>query len=65
MSLEITCGLRAVEAISPETFGDMRSFGLQRIVPAHCTGWRAVGALVKEFGEEVIVPSAVGRQFMF
>jgi 7,8-dihydropterin-6-yl-methyl-4-(beta-D-ribofuranosyl)aminobenzene 5'-phosphate synthase len=43
----------------------MRGFGLQRIVPAHCTGWRAVGALVRAFGEEVIVPSAVGRQFVF
>lgn len=54
-----------VEEIIPETVGDMRGFGLKRIVPAHCTGWRAVGALVQAFGEEVIVPSAVGRQFVF
>ena len=43
----------------------MQSFGLKRIIPAHCTGWRAVGALVQAFGEELIVPSAVGRQFVF
>jgi 7,8-dihydropterin-6-yl-methyl-4-(beta-D-ribofuranosyl)aminobenzene 5'-phosphate synthase len=54
-----------VEDIIGDTVGDMRGFGLQRIVPAHCTGWRAVGALVRAFGEEVIVPSAVGRQFVF
>ncbi len=54
-----------VEEIIPDTVDDMRSFGLKRIVPAHCTGWRAVGALVQAFGEEVIVPSAVGRQFVF
>jgi len=54
-----------IEEIIPDTISDMRDFGLKRIVPAHCTGWRAVGALVREFGEEVIVPSAVGRQFVF
>ncbi len=54
-----------IEEIIPDTVSDMRSFGLKRIVPAHCTGWRAVGALVQAFGEEVIVPSAVGRQFVF
>jgi 7,8-dihydropterin-6-yl-methyl-4-(beta-D-ribofuranosyl)aminobenzene 5'-phosphate synthase len=54
-----------IEEIIPDTVSDMRGFGLKRIVPAHCTGWRAVGALVKEFGEEVIAPSAVGWQFVF
>jgi len=54
-----------IEEIIPDTVKDMQSFGLKRIVPAHCTGWRAVGALVQAFGEEVIVPSAVGRQFVF
>lgn len=54
-----------VEAIIPDTIKDMRQFGLKRIVPAHCTGWRAVNALANTFGPEVIVPSAVGRQFMF
>jgi len=54
-----------IEEIIPDTINDMKGFGLKRIVPAHCTGWRAVGALVQAFGEEVIVPSAVGRQFVF
>ena len=54
-----------MEEIIPETVADMASFGLKRIVPAHCTGWRAVNALVKSFGEQLIVPSAVGRQFTF
>lgn len=54
-----------VEPIINDTIGDMRGFGLKRIVPAHCTGWRAVNALVNTFGPEVIVPSAVGRRFRF
>ena len=54
-----------MEEIIPDTIRDMATFGLKRIVPAHCTGWRAVGALVNAFGEQLIVPSAVGRQFTF
>ncbi len=51
----------ACEKIIPETVEDLKSFGLETIVPGHCTGWRAVHALLNEFGEDVIVPSAVGR----
>lgn len=54
-----------VEGIIPETIRDMQGFGLKRIVPAHCTGWRAVNALAGAFGPSLIVPSAVGRQFTF
>jgi 7,8-dihydropterin-6-yl-methyl-4-(beta-D-ribofuranosyl)aminobenzene 5'-phosphate synthase len=54
-----------VEDIIPDTIADMKRFALKRIVPAHCTGWRAVNALVRSFGEDVIVPSAVGRRFTF
>lgn len=54
-----------VEGIIPETIRDMQGFGLKRIVPAHCTGWRAVNALAGAFGSSLIVPSAVGRQFTF
>ena len=54
-----------IEEIIPDTVRDMAAFGLKRIVPAHCTGWRAVTALVNRFGEQMIVPSAVGRQFVF
>ena len=43
----------------------MKDFGLPRIVPGHCTGWRAVTALVNEFGEDIVVPSAVGRFHVF
>lgn len=54
-----------VEDIIPDTVNDLRGFGLKRIVPAHCTGWRAVNHLARVFGDHVIVPSAVGRRFHF
>ncbi len=54
-----------VEKIIPDTVRDMQGFNLKRIVPCHCTGWRAVRALTNALGEDVIVPSAVGRQFVF
>ena len=53
------------EAIIPETVEDLRSFGLKKIMPAHCTGWRAVSALSRIFEDEVLVPCAVGRKFHF
>jgi len=55
----------AWEAIIPETVADMADFGLKAIVPGHCTGWRAVQKLVATFGEDVVVPSAVGRRHRF
>lgn len=54
-----------VEAIIPETVRDFGEFGLKRIVPCHCTGWRAVRALAQVYSEDVLVPAAVGRQFVF
>lgn len=51
----------SVEPIIPETIHDLRQFDLQMIVPGHCTGWRAVHALLDAFGEETVIPSAVGR----
>jgi len=54
-----------IEEVIPDTVKDMQTFGLRRIIPAHCTGWRAVTKLVNTFGEGVIVPSAVGRRFAF
>jgi len=53
------------EKLIPETVADLRAFGLSRIVPGHCTGWRALHALVEAFGEEVVIPSAVGRSYRF
>lgn len=54
-----------VEPVIPETILDLMSFGLKRIVPAHCTGWRAFTALTRVCDESVLMPSAVGRQFTF
>lgn len=55
----------ANERIIPETVRDLRALGFRRIAPAHCTGWRAVNALVGAFGEEVVAPSAVGKLYRF
>lgn len=54
-----------VEAIIPETILDLLAFGLKRIVPAHCTGWRAFTALANAAEPGVVFPSAVGRAFAF
>ena len=51
------------EAIIPETVRDLGGFGLDLIIPAHCTGWRALNALERAYGEKMIVPSAVGKVF--
>ncbi|HUE82066.1 MAG TPA: MBL fold metallo-hydrolase [Pyrinomonadaceae bacterium] len=53
------------EKIISETVRDLKSFGLKIIVPAHCTGWRAVTELVNTFGEHMVIPSAVGKLFTF
>lgn len=54
-----------VEAVIPETIRDFGKFGLQRIVPCHCTGWRALHALAQVYDENVLAPAAVGRKFLF
>jgi 7,8-dihydropterin-6-yl-methyl-4-(beta-D-ribofuranosyl)aminobenzene 5'-phosphate synthase len=54
-----------VEAIIPDTVRDLGQFGLKRIVPCHCTGWRAVHALAQVYKDDVLVPAAVGRSFVF
>ena len=55
----------AGERIIPDTVRDLASFGLRWIVPCHCTGWRAVTALVNAFGEAHVVPGAVGKRVTF
>jgi 7,8-dihydropterin-6-yl-methyl-4-(beta-D-ribofuranosyl)aminobenzene 5'-phosphate synthase len=50
------------EAIIPQTVADLAQFDLPLVIPAHCTGWRAVNALERAFGERV-VPAAVGKLF--
>jgi 7,8-dihydropterin-6-yl-methyl-4-(beta-D-ribofuranosyl)aminobenzene 5'-phosphate synthase len=51
------------EKIIAESVRDIGSFGLKLIAPGHCTGWRAVNALVNAYGDSVIVPIAVGKIF--
>jgi 7,8-dihydropterin-6-yl-methyl-4-(beta-D-ribofuranosyl)aminobenzene 5'-phosphate synthase len=51
------------ERVIPETVRDLGQFGAHYIIPAHCTGWRAVNALVSEFGESVVLPCSVGMRF--
>jgi 7,8-dihydropterin-6-yl-methyl-4-(beta-D-ribofuranosyl)aminobenzene 5'-phosphate synthase len=51
------------EAIIPDTVRDLGTFGLDLIIPAHCTGWRALNALERAYGEAVVLPSAVGKLF--
>jgi 7,8-dihydropterin-6-yl-methyl-4-(beta-D-ribofuranosyl)aminobenzene 5'-phosphate synthase len=46
------------------TVQDLASFGLKRVIPGHCTGWRAVQALVSKLGD-VVIPSAVGQVHRF
>ena len=51
------------EKIIPDTIGDLKNFGLKLLAPGHCTGWRALSAMAKEFGDE-LVPSAVGKKYV-
>lgn len=53
------------EKIIPDTVEALAGFGLRWIIPCHCTGWRAVTALVNAYGAEKVVPGAVGKRFTF
>ncbi len=53
----------ATEKVIPETIEDLKEFGLKFLAPGHCTGWRAVSAMARAFGEE-LVPSAVGKRYV-
>ncbi len=55
----------ANEAKIPETVRDLGAFDLRYIVPGHCTGWRATAALAAAYGDQRVVPLAVGRAFTF
>jgi 7,8-dihydropterin-6-yl-methyl-4-(beta-D-ribofuranosyl)aminobenzene 5'-phosphate synthase len=54
----------STEKIIPDTVADLKRFGLSVLAPGHCTGWRALSLLAREFGEE-LVPSAVGKRYTF
>jgi 7,8-dihydropterin-6-yl-methyl-4-(beta-D-ribofuranosyl)aminobenzene 5'-phosphate synthase len=52
------------EAVIPQTVADLKTFGLKLLAPGHCTGWRALSQMAREFGNE-LVPSAVGKKYLF
>jgi 7,8-dihydropterin-6-yl-methyl-4-(beta-D-ribofuranosyl)aminobenzene 5'-phosphate synthase len=52
------------ERVIPQTVESLRQFNLAILAAAHCTGWRAVGALASAFGEAV-VPASVGKRYTF
>jgi 7,8-dihydropterin-6-yl-methyl-4-(beta-D-ribofuranosyl)aminobenzene 5'-phosphate synthase len=47
------------------TVRDLVGFDPRWIVPSHCTGWRAVRAMADAFGDERVVPGAVGKRITF
>jgi 7,8-dihydropterin-6-yl-methyl-4-(beta-D-ribofuranosyl)aminobenzene 5'-phosphate synthase len=51
------------EKIIPDTIGDLNGFGLKLLAPGHCTGWRALTAMARTFGDE-LVPTAVGKRYL-
>jgi 7,8-dihydropterin-6-yl-methyl-4-(beta-D-ribofuranosyl)aminobenzene 5'-phosphate synthase len=51
------------EKIIEKTVDNLVSLGLKRVAPGHCTGWRATKAMVDALGEDVVVPSAVGKRY--
>ncbi len=51
------------EVIIPETVRDLGNFGLDHIITGHCTGWRALSALQRALGDQVVLPLAVGKMF--
>lgn len=53
----------ATENVIPQTVADLKQFGLKLLAPGHCTGWRALNAMARVFGDE-LVPSAVGKRYL-
>ena len=51
------------EKIIPDTIADLKGFGLKLIAAGHCTGWRALTAMARVFGDE-LAPSAVGKRYL-
>jgi 7,8-dihydropterin-6-yl-methyl-4-(beta-D-ribofuranosyl)aminobenzene 5'-phosphate synthase len=50
------------EKIIPDTVSDLTRFGLEFMAPGHCTGWRAMTVIAREFGDR-LAPSAVGKRY--
>lgn len=53
-----------MERIIPETVAGLRPFDVRCLIAGHCTGWRAVHALAKAYGDRVS-QSAVGTSYRF
>lgn len=53
------------EKIIPDTVAALGQFGPATIAAGHCTGWRAIAALLQAFGDKVLTPTAVGKRFTF
>lgn len=52
------------EPLIPATVAAIRELGVERLVPAHCTGWRATHALAAALPDAFVQPS-VGTVFRF
>lgn len=52
------------EPLIPATVADIARIGVGRIVPAHCTGWRAMHALASAMPDAFVQPS-IGTVFEF
>lgn len=57
-------GLSMERKIGP-TIDALHEYGLELIIPAHCTGWRATNEIAKKFGEDRMIFSSVGQQINF
>ena len=51
------------ERVIPETVQALHALQPAIFAPGHCTGWRAVSALVEAFGSSSMVPLAVGKRY--
>lgn len=52
------------DGIAP-TVDALRSFGPRALAVGHCTGWRALHALLAAFGEDTVHPLTVGSRHTF
>ncbi len=60
--MHLTGGL--FEPIIPATVAEVAKFDIQRLVPAHCTGWRATHELARSM-PDAFVQASVGTVFRF
>lgn len=60
--MHLTGGL--FEAIIPRTIAEVARIGPDLVVPAHCTGWRAVHQLATRL-PEAFLPANVGTRYHF